>query len=90
VFQKGDEKPGDPRHRISITPDMIGAFRKDVSKTARAIKEGIFPRVASTATCSLCKFAQACQQDKESSALSRKQITELAELTQQLEKEKAA
>jgi len=90
VYQKGDEKLGDPRHRINITPDMISAFRKDVSKIARAIKEGIFPRVASTATCSLCKFAQACQQDKEGGALNRKQTTELAELTQQLEKEKAA
>ena len=90
VFQKGDEKPGDPRHRVKITPDMIAAFRKDAGKIARAINEGIFPRVASTATCSLCKFAQACQQDKESGSLNKKQITELAELTRQLEKEKAA
>lgn len=27
VYQKGDEKGGDPRHRISITPDMIRSFR---------------------------------------------------------------
>ena len=90
VFQKGDEKPGDPRYRICITPDMIRAFRKDVSKIARAIKESIFPRVASTATCSLCKFGTACQQDKESGALSKRQISELADLSQQIEKEKAA
>ena len=90
VFQKGDEKPGDPRYRISITPDMIAAFRKDAGKIARAINEGIFPRVASTATCSLCKFSKACMQDKESDALSNRQQAELNELTQQLEKEKAA
>ncbi len=69
---------------------MIAAFRKDVAKIARAIKEGIFPRVASTATCSLCKFAQACQQDKESGALSKKQLNELVDLSHQIEKEKAA
>ena len=90
VYQKGDEKPGDPRHRISITPDMISAFRKDVGKIARAIHEGIFPRVASTATCSLCKFAQACLQDKERGSLNKRQISELADLSHQIEKEKAA
>jgi len=90
VFLKGDEKPGDPRHRISITPDMIAAFRKDVAKIARAIKEGIFPRVATTANCSLCKFSKACMQDKESCALSKRQISELTNLSHQIEKEKAA
>ncbi len=90
VFVKGDEKPGDPRHRINITPDMIAAFRKDVGKIARAINEGIFPRIASTANCSLCKFSKACMQDKESDALNNRQLAELTELTQQLEKEKAA
>jgi len=90
VFQKGDEKPGDPRHRISITPDMIAALRKDVAKIARAIKEGIFPRIASTANCSLCKFSKACMQDKESGALSKRQISELTDLSNQIEKEKAA
>ena len=90
VYQKGDEKPGDPRHRICITSEMIAAFRRDVSKISRAINEGIFPRVASTATCSLCKFAQACQQDKEQGALNKRQISELADLSHQIEKEKAA
>jgi len=90
VFQKGDEKPSDPRHRISISSDMIAAFRKDVGKIARAINEGIFPRTASTANCSLCKFAQACQQDKEGGALSKRQISDLADLSNQIEKEKAA
>jgi hypothetical protein len=90
VFLKGDEKPGDPRHRISITPDMIAAFRKDVGKIARAINEGIFPRIASTANCSLCKFSRACMQDKESDALNNKQLADLHELTHQIEKEKAA
>ena len=90
VFLKGDEKPGDPRHRISITPDMISAFRKDVGKVARAINEGIFPRIASTANCSLCRFSRACMQDKESDALNNKQITQLNELRHQIEKEKAA
>jgi len=90
VFQKGDEKPGDPRHRITITPDMIAAFRKDVGKIARAINEGIFPRIANTANCSLCKFSKACMQDKENGALSRRQISELTDLSNQIEKEKAA
>ena len=90
VFLKGDEKPGDPRHRISITPDMIDAFRKDVGKIARAINEGIFPRIASTANCSLCKFSKACMQEKESDALNNKQMTQLNELIHQIEKEKAA
>jgi len=90
VFLKGDEKPGDPRHRISITPDMIAAFRKDVGKVARAINEGIFPRIASTANCSLCKFSKACIQDKESDALNNKQMNQLSELIHQIEKEKAA
>ena len=90
VFLKGDEKPGDPRHRISITPDMIATFRKDVGKIARAINEGIFPRIANTANCSLCKFSKACQQDKEGGALSKRQISDLADLSNQIEKEKAA
>jgi len=90
VFLKGDEKPGDPRHRISITSDMIAAFRKDVAKIARAINEGIFPRIAITTNCSMCKLSKACMQDKESDALNNKQITQLNELRHQIEKEKAA
>ena len=90
VYQKGDAKPGDPRHRVKMTPDMISAFRKDVSKIASAIHEEIFPRVASTATCSLCKFSHACQRDKECGALSKRQISELTNLSHQIEKEKAA
>jgi len=69
---------------------MVAAFRKDVGKIARAINEGIFPRIASTANCSLCKFTQACMEDKESDALNSKQMNQLSELIHQMEKEKAA
>jgi hypothetical protein len=69
---------------------MIAAFRKDVGKIARAINEGIFPRIASTANCSLCKFSKACMQDKETDALNNKQMNQLSELIHQIEKEKAA